>query len=63
MNTTQRTAQEQIQAMAVIVNLQMMEEKISGRRPEYKEYKRMSLEELHELQEQKIKEYNNTFKA
>ena len=63
MNTTQRTAQEEMQAMTVITNIQVMQEKVYGKRFEYHQFNGNTLEELYELQDQLIKEYNQTFKT
>lgn len=63
MNTTQRTPQEEIHAMTVIINIQMMQNKVYGKRFEYHQFNANTLEELYELQDQLIKEYNQTFKT
>jgi len=52
----------EIEAMGVIVNIQMMQEKVYGKKFEYKQFKDNTIEELRNLQDRMIIEYNNTFK-
>lgn len=53
----------EIEAMTVIINIQMMQDKVYGKRFEYDDFKGNSIEELRELQDKMIIEYNNTFKT
>jgi hypothetical protein len=52
----------EIEAMGVIVNIQMMQEKVNGKSWEYKQFKNYDIEQLRNLQDKMIVEYNNTFK-
>lgn len=61
MRTARKNTQEEIQAMNVIINIQMMQEKVYGKKFEYKQFNSNSLDELYELQEKMISEYNNSF--
>jgi hypothetical protein len=51
----------EIEAMAIICNIQMMQTKIYGKQFEYKEFSSNSIYELRELQNNLITEYNKTF--
>ena len=48
----------EIEAMTIICNIQMMQDKVYGERFDYDRFKGNSIEELRELQDQMIKEYN-----
>jgi hypothetical protein len=51
----------EIEAMGIICNIQMMQNKIYGYQFEYDKFNGNSLEELRELQNNLINEYNKTF--
>lgn len=61
MQTARNNTQEEIQAMNVIVNIQMMQQKVYGKAFEYDQFNGNNLDELYALQDQMIVEYNNTF--
>lgn len=58
-----RTPQQEIEAMSIICNIQMMQDRVHGKRFEYKQFAGNTIEELRTLQDTMIKEYNNTFKT
>ena len=51
----------EIEAMGLIVNTQAMQEKVNGKRWEYKQFKNYDIEQLRTLQDSMIIEYNKTF--
>lgn len=53
-----RTAQENIEAMTIIINIQTMQDKIYGKRFEYDDFNANTVEELRNLQSQLISEWN-----
>lgn len=52
----------EIEAMQLIVNIQMMQDKVHGSHFEYPQFNGNTIEELRNLQDAMIKEYNATFK-
>ena len=48
----------EIEAMTIICNIQMMQDKVYGKHFNYDRFAGNSIEELRELQDQMIKEYN-----
>ncbi len=56
-----RSNDEQIEAQTIIINIQMMQDKVHGKHFEYSDFSGNTIDELRELQEQMIKEYNATF--
>lgn len=48
--------------MNIIVNIQMMQDKVYGKKFEYNQFKNNTIEELYKLQDEMIKEYNNSLK-
>lgn len=52
----------EIEAMVIIVNIQMMQSKVYGKQFEYENFKGNSIDELRNLQDIMVIEYNNTFK-
>lgn len=57
-NKSVRRPSEEVEAMTIIINIQAMQEKIQGKRFEYEQFNGNTLEELRELQEWLIPEYN-----
>ena len=53
---------QKVQAMQIIVNIQTMQEKIYKRRLNFEEFQGNTLDELMELQNNLIDEWNNTIK-
>ena len=53
---------QKVQAMQIIVNIQTMQEKIYKRRFSFEEFQGNTLDELMELQNNIIEEWNNTIK-
>lgn len=53
----------EIEAMPVIINIQMMQDKVYGKHFEYYQFNGNTIEELRELQDAMIKEYNESFKT
>jgi len=53
---------DEIKAMSVICNIQAMQTKIYGKCFSYSAFASNTLDELHELQDSLIPEYNATFK-
>ena len=51
----------EIEAMGLIVNIQTMQEKVNGKRWEYKQFKNYDIEQLRTLQDNMIVEWNKTF--
>ncbi len=51
----------EIEAMTIICNIQMMQDKVYGKKFEYKQFNGNSIDELYKLQDAMIKEYNATF--
>lgn len=56
-----KTNRNEFEAMTIICNIQMMQDKVYGSRFEYDQFNGNTIEELRELQEKMIKEYNATF--
>jgi len=52
---------DEAEAMTIIINIQMMQDKVHGKHFEYYQFNGNTIEELRELQEAMIKEYNATF--
>lgn len=52
----------EIEAMQLIVNIQMMQDKVHGSHFEYSQFNDNTIEDLRHLQDEMIKEYNATFK-
>ena len=50
------------EAMTIICNIQMMQDKIHSKHFDYGQFSGNSIEELRKLQERLIPEYNATFK-
>mgnify|MGYP003502686452 CR=1 FL=1 len=59
MATAQRN---EIEAMDIIINIQMMQDKVSGEHFQYDQFSGNTIEELRNLQEIMIKQYNESFK-
>lgn len=57
------TKRNEIEAMTVICNIQMMQDKVHGKHFEYDQFNGNSIEELRDMQDRMIVEYNNTFKV
>ena len=53
---------QKVQAMQLIINIQTMQEKIYKRRFNFEEFQGNTLDELMELQNNIIEEWNNTIK-
>lgn len=51
----------EIEAMTIICNIQMMQDKIHGKHFEYNQFNGNSIDELRDLQDRMIIEYNGTF--
>lgn len=51
----------EIEAMELIINIQTMQEKVNGKRWEYKQFKNYDIEQLRTLQDSMIVEWNKTF--
>lgn len=56
-----RGHRDEVEAMTIICNIQMMQDKIHGQHFEYYQFNGNTIEELRQLQENTIKEYNATF--
>ena len=56
-----RTKQQEIEAMTIICNIQMMQTKIKGTQDAYKDFNNFSIEDLREFQDSCITKYNATF--
>lgn len=52
---------DEIEAMTIICNIQMMQEKVHGKSFYHWQFNGNTIEELRDLQENMIKEYNATF--
>jgi hypothetical protein len=52
---------DEIEAMTIICNIQMMQEKIHGKSFYHWQFNGNTIEELRNLQDEMIKEYNATF--
>ena len=50
----------EIEAMQVICNIQVMQEKIDGTKLPYKYFSKFSCDELHEMQNNLINDYNSS---
>lgn len=59
MKNARKTAEENIQSMSVIINIQMMQERIYGKSFEYNQFNGNTLDELYDLQNKMIEIYNN----
>ena len=57
-----KTNRNEILAMTIICNIQVMQTKVYGKQFEYKQFNGNSIAELEDLQERMIVEYNATFK-
>lgn len=53
---------DEIAAMTVICNIQAMQTKVYGKCFDYSDFASNTLDELHNLQDQLIPEYNNSLK-
>lgn len=56
-----RNQSEEIEAISVIINIRMMQDKVYGKSFAYDQFNGNTLDELRTLQEQMIQEYNATF--
>jgi hypothetical protein len=61
MRSARVNAQQEIEAMNVICNIQMMQQKVYGESFAYDQFNDNTLEELRTLQDKMIVEYNNSF--
>ena len=52
---------DEIEAMTIIVNIQMMQDKVHGKHFEYYQFNGNTVNELRNLQDEMVKEYNATF--
>ena len=57
-----KNKRNEIEAMNIIINIQMMQKKVYDVSFSYKAFDGNSIEELRELQDKMIVEYNNSFK-
>lgn len=58
-----RGERNEVEAMTIICNIQMMQDKVNGSHFEYHQFNGNTIEELRDLQDEMIKQYNATFKA
>jgi len=58
-----RTPDQEIEAMQIICNIQTIQKKTTGSSFDYDSFNGNSIEELRNLQEIAIKDWNNTFKT
>lgn len=57
-----RNVRNEVEAMTIICNIQMMQDKVHGEHFEYWRFNGNTIEELRNLQDEMIKEYNASFK-
>ena len=56
-------SRNEIEAITIICNIQMMQDKVYSSHFEYKQFNDNSIDELMDLQDKMIVEYNNSFKV
>ena len=61
--SARKTIAEEIEAMQIIINIQTIQEKTLGSSFDYDSFNGNSIEELRNLQEIALKDWNNTFKT